>query len=103
MQPIHLKHDAATLNGKDVAFRIRAFNGDPEQDLIAEGDGVLNLEGPNNDGMYDAFISVSARPNNSSGVGTWTTYQVPLYQDAVDCLKVLEDGSLLCVDSSLPS
>lgn len=103
MQPIQLKKNVDAFNGKEISFRVLAIGGNPKQEIIAEGDGILNFESTNEDGMYIAFISVAEFPNNSAKFGTWSTYQIPLYQEAVDCLEILADGRISCLDSSLPS
>lgn len=102
-KPIQLKQDAAALHGKDIKFRVRAFKGDPPQEGIADGNGTLIIDGPNDDGKHEAFIDVTVYPDNPSRVGTWQITHVPIYQEAADCLEVLADGSLVCVDPSLPS
>ena len=102
-KPIRIKQDANRLHGKEIEFRIRAYKGNPPQEGIADGNGILILDGPDEDGLYEAFIEVTVYPDNPSGVGTWEITKAPLHQDAADCLEIAEDGTLVCVDPSLPS
>ena len=99
--PIKLKHDAASLRGKNIEFRLRANSGDPPQRGIVEGDGVLTVDGPDGDGMYEVSIKVTVLPDNPDRVGTWQITVLPLSQRLFDCLELRPDGTLSCVDDSI--
>jgi hypothetical protein len=100
-KPIKLKHDATSLSGKNIEFRIRANSGDPPQRGIAEGDGILTVDGPDGDGMYEVSIKVSVLPDNPARVGIWRITVLPLSQRLADCLEIRPDGTLSCVDDSI--
>lgn len=99
--PITLPHPAEDLRGKRIKFRILSSRGDPPELGIASGTGVLVVDGPDGDGLFEASIHSERFDGILGGPGTWHITDIDLDQRAADCLKVLEDGSLLCLDATL--
>lgn len=100
--PIKLPHPADALRAKSIKFRILSTRGDPPETGIAYGDGTLVVDGPDDDGLFEVFIHAEFFDGITGGSGTWTFTDVFLDQRAADCLKIQEDGSLLCLDPSIP-
>jgi hypothetical protein len=100
---VTLRHAPEELDGKSIRFRIRSYAGEPVQEQSAEGNGILFVFEASEEGRFEAFIDVSSFPDHPSHVGVWETHQIPLTQQSADCLKIESDGTLLCVDPSLPS
>lgn len=98
---ITLPRPAEELCGKRIKFRILASRGDPVEMGIALGEGVLIVDGPNDDGCFEAFIRAETFDGMPGGPGNWTYTDICLDQRAVDCLKIQEDGSLLCLDAGI--
>ncbi len=99
--PITLPHPADSLRGKNIKFRFLSTRGDPVEIGIASGEGVLVVDGPDDEGLFEAFIHAELFDGIPGGTGTWNFTDIYLDQRAADCLKVLEDGSLLCLDATL--
>ena len=99
--PITLPHPIEDLRGKRLKFRFLSSCGDPVENGIASGEGVLAIDGPDDVGLYDAFIHAESFDGIPGGPGTWTFTDIYLDQRAADCLKVLEDGTLTCLDATL--
>ena len=100
--PITLPYPADDLRGKRIKFRILSSRGDPVEIGVASGEGTLVVDGPDDEGLFEAFIHAESFDGIPGGPGTWTFTDIYLDQRAVDCLKVQEDGSLLCLDTNLP-
>jgi hypothetical protein len=102
---ITLPHPADDLRGKNIVFRIRIFAGDPLVEMSAEGEGVLSIDGPDDNGRYDAVIysdGFDSLHGGDEGPGVSHGSFLYLDQRAADCLRVLEDGTLTCLDATLP-
>jgi hypothetical protein len=103
MTPIvKIAHSPETLHNKPVTFRVRAYHGDPLQEIVVDGNGTFLLTETNKEGEYEATISVSFFDGSPSGAGTWKMTQVELDQRSVDCLSIEADGSLRCFDLQIP-
>jgi len=106
MRPsITLPFPVDELRGKNVDFRIRIFAGNPSVEMSAAGEGILSITEADDDGKYEAFIySESFDCLDGGDEGPGVSYGSTLYLDqkAADCLRVLEDGTLTCLDATLP-
>lgn len=99
---ITLPHPADELRGKPITFRILSSRGDPVEIGIASGEGTLVVDGPDDDGLFESFIHAESFDGIPGGPGTWHFTDIRLDQRAADCLRVLEDGTLTCLDATLP-
>jgi hypothetical protein len=99
---IKLPHPADTLHNKSVKFRVRAFHGEPLQEVVVDGIGTFLLTEAEKEGEYEATISVSVFDGSPGGAGTWRMTQIELDQRSVDCLRIEADGSLSCFDPQIP-
>jgi hypothetical protein len=101
---ITLPHPANDMSGKNIVFRIRIFVGDPLVEMSAEGEGVLSIDGPDEDGRYEAVIysdGFESLHGVDDGPGIAHGSYLSLDQRAAGYLRVLEDGTLTCLDATL--
>ena len=70
--------------------------------MSAEGEGVLTIDGPDDEGRYEAVIYSDGFDGVDGGPGIAHGSFLYLDQRAADCLRVLEDGTLTCLDATLP-
>jgi hypothetical protein len=94
---------AEELRGKHVEFRIRVFKVDPLVEMSAEGEGVLCIDSPDENGLYEAVIHSESFDGIDGGPGRLDGTFFHLDQITVDYLRILEGGTIECFDTTIQS
>lgn len=104
--PVTIPAPAEKLNGKTIRFRVRSTRGDPPQEGIVDGQGILMVDNAyEKKGMFVATIDVTIWPETPTG--TVQIHTIQLDQRSADCIRILPqpegDVELECLDLALPS